>query len=146
MQRSHFQLLACLASFGVVSCGPEYVSDSPADLILLNGEVYTMEESHPWASAIVVTGNQITAVLDDDSEADAFRGPDTEVVDLQGKFVVPGFIDGHVHFNGAGGLINDANLMSVADNPGLIQEMARLVTLLDQGEWIDRRSETDFRR
>jgi len=136
MQRSRISILAGLALLGVASCGPEYVSDNPADLILVNGEVYTMEEDHPWASAIVVTGNKITAVLDDDAEADAFRGPDTEVIDLQGKFVVPGFIDGHVHFNRAGVLINDANLMAVADDPGLIQEMARLVILLDEGEWI----------
>ena len=108
----------------------------PADLILMNGEVYTMEEDHPWASAVVVTGNRITAVLDDDAEADAFRGPNTDVIDLQGKFVVPGFIDGHVHFNGAGGLINDANLMSVADDAGLVQEMERLTGILEGGEWI----------
>jgi len=136
MLRSWVSLLAGLAVLGVASCGPSYVSDTPADLILLNGDIYTMEEDHPWASAVVVTGNIITAVLDDDAEADAYRGPDTEVIDLQGKFVVPGFIDGHVHFNGAGRLINDANLMAVADNPGLIQEMARLVALLDDGEWI----------
>jgi predicted amidohydrolase YtcJ len=136
MQMSPLFLLAGVFLFGVTSCGPEYVSDNPADLILMNGEIYTMEEDHPWASAVVVTGNKITAVLDDDAEVDAYRGPDTEVIDLEGKFVVPGFIDGHVHFNGAGGLINDANLMAIADNPGLIQEMARLVALLDGGEWI----------
>ncbi len=129
-------LLAFLAMVPLVGCGPRYTSDNPADLILLNGAVYTMEEDHPWASAVVVTGNTITAVLDDDSETDAYRGPNTEVVDLQGKFVVPGFIDGHVHFNNAGSLINDANLMAVADNPGLVQEMARLVTILEPGEWI----------
>ncbi|MCJ7596739.1 MAG: amidohydrolase family protein, partial [Desulfobacterales bacterium] len=130
MQRSSSSFLACLAILGVSSCGPRYVADNPADLILLNGDVYTMEGDHPWASAIVITGKTITAVLDDDAGADAFRGPETRVIDLEGKFVVPGFIDGHVHFNSAGGLINDANLMAVADNPGLIQEMARLVTFL----------------
>lgn len=136
MPRSRRFLLAGLAFCGAAACGPQYSSDSPADLILLNGAVYTMEEDHPWASAVVVTGNTITAVLDEDSAAGAYRGPDTEVIDLDGKFVVPGFIDGHVHFNSSGGLINDANLMSVSDNPGLVQEMARLVALLDEGEWI----------
>jgi predicted amidohydrolase YtcJ len=85
---------------------------------------------------VVVTGNTITAVLDEDAEADAYRGPDTEVIDLNGAFVVPGFIDGHVHFNGAGGLINDANLMDVADDEGLIEEIARVVSILEAGEWI----------
>ncbi|MGW8265377.1 MAG: amidohydrolase [Longimicrobiales bacterium] len=107
-----------------------------ADLILLNGEVYTLEEGHPWATGVVVTGNRITAVLDDDAQAEAYRGPNTTVVDLRGKFVVPGFIDGHVHFNGAGSLINDANLMAVADDEGLRREMQRLVRILEEGEWI----------
>jgi hypothetical protein len=107
-----------------------------ADLILLNGQVYTMEEDQPWASAVVITGNTITAVLAEDSEAEAFRGPDTRVMDLQGKFVVPGFIDAHVHFNNAGALINDANLMTVSDNEGLRREMERVTGILDGGEWI----------
>jgi len=119
------------------SCGPSAgAPENPADLILLNGRVYTMEEDHPWATAVVVTGNTITAVLDDDGEARAYGGPGTEVIDLQGKFVVPGFIDGHVHFNNAGSLINDANLMAVADDQGLANEMRRLVGILDEGEWI----------
>ncbi|HSW29434.1 MAG TPA: amidohydrolase [Longimicrobiales bacterium] len=117
----------------LAACGE---SVPPADLILLNGKVYTMEEAHPWASAVVVTGNTITAVLDDDAAADAYRGPDTRVVDLGGKFVVPGFIDGHVHFNSAGALINDANLMDVADDEGLVEEMRRVTTILGEGEWI----------
>lgn len=136
MPKSRILLIAGLASLGSSACGPRYTAEVPADLILLNGDVYTMEEDHPWASAVVVTGSTITAVLDDDAEAGAYRGPDTEVIDLDGKFVVPGFIDGHVHFNAAGGLINDANLMNVAEDAGLIQEMARLVALLEPGEWI----------
>jgi len=121
----------------VASCGeaPEMAKD-PADLILLNGRVYTMEEDRPWARAVVITGNTITAVLDDDRETRAFRGPGTEVIDLRGRFVVPGFIDGHVHFNQAGGLINDANLMAVADDQGLAEEMRRVVGILDDEEWI----------
>jgi predicted amidohydrolase YtcJ len=116
------------------SCGSG--GSGSADLILMNGAVYTMEEDHPWATGIVVTGNEITAVLDNDAEAEAFRGSDTRVVDLEGKFVVPGFIDGHVHFNSAGGLINDANLMDVANDQGLAEEMQRLVGILEEGEWI----------
>ena len=129
-------LLSASTLLFFLGCGPEYTSDNPADLILLNADVYTMEENQPWASAVVVTGNTITAVLASDAEADAYRGPDTEVIDLDGKFVVPGFIDGHVHFNNAGSLINDANLMAVADDQGLAEEMARVVAILDPGEWI----------
>ncbi len=73
MPRSSKAGLTLLAVVGLTSCGPTYTSENPADLILLNGAVYTMEEDHPWASAVVVSGNTITAVLDEDSEADAYR-------------------------------------------------------------------------
>jgi len=129
-------VLLGLVFAGLSACGAESASDSAADLILLNGAVYTMEEDHPWDSAVVVTGNTITAVLDDDQTAENYRGPNTEVIDLDGKFVVPGFIDGHVHFNNAGGLINDANLMAVADDEGLVGEMERVVGIVGEGEWI----------
>jgi len=123
--------LVLLAPVFFAACGAP-----PADLILQNGEVYTMDEAHPWATGVVITGNRITAVLDDDGEAEVYGGPNTTVIDLQGKFVVPGFIDAHVHFNGAGRLINDANLMAVSDDQGLRQEMERVVGILEEGEWI----------
>jgi predicted amidohydrolase YtcJ len=134
MRRLAVAVLTLPALILSASCGQS--TGDGADLILLNGEVYTMEEDHPWASAVVVTGNEITAVLDDDAEAEAFRGSATQVIDLQGKFVLPGFIDGHVHFNGAGGLINDANLMAVSDDQGLVEEMQRVTGILEDGEWI----------
>jgi predicted amidohydrolase YtcJ len=107
-----------------------------ADIILTNAEIYTMEEENPWASAVIITGNKITAVLNDIKEAEAYIGPNTKVIDLKGKFVVPGFIDGHVHFNNAGALINDVNLMTVFNNESLIKELQRVVNILDDGEWI----------
>jgi predicted amidohydrolase YtcJ len=134
MRPFHLGLLALPALLLALSCSSKPTGD--ADLILLNGAVYTMEEGQPWASAVVVTENTITAVLEDGSEAEAYRGPDTRVVDLQGKFVLPGIIDGHVHFNAAGALINDANLMTVSDDAGLLEEMRRVVGILGEGEWI----------
>ncbi len=108
----------------------------PADLVLVNGEVYTMEEEQPWATGIAIEGNTIVAVLQKDEKFRRFIGPDTRVVDLKGNFVLPGFIDGHVHFNNAGSLINDANLLAVSDEEGLKKEIRRVVDILDDGEWI----------
>jgi len=117
-----------------------YLSSSsatkPADLILKNGEVYTMEANQPWASAVVITGNKITAVLDNSDQLKPYMSPKTRVIDLKGKFVLPGFIDAHVHFNNAGALINDANLLTVSDDQALKKEMKRVVKILDDGEWI----------
>ena len=111
-------------------------NNAPANLILTNGEVYTMEEQQPWASSVVITDNTITAVLSEGESIDDWIGADTRVVDLNGRFVVPGFIDGHVHFNRAGGLINGANLLKVSDEVGLRAEIGRVVDILDDGEWI----------
>jgi len=107
-----------------------------ASLVLTNTRVYTMEPDQPWAEAVVITGNRITAVLDDADAAQTFIGPETRTVDLAGKLVLPGFIDGHVHFNRAGELINDANLLAVSDEDGLRAELARVTSILPDGEWI----------
>ena len=131
MQRVILIILSMICLFHLFSCGGR-----PADIILTNGEIYTMEPDQPWASSIVISKNTIKAVLDKEADIEPFKGPGTRVIDLQGKFVVPGFIDGHVHFNRAGELINDANLMNVATDAGLIEEMTRVVGILEDGEWI----------
>ncbi len=122
---SFFYFLACVSQ-----------PKQPADLILYNANIYTMNPSQPTARAMVVTGNLITAVCENDKDAFKWKGEKTQLIDLQGAFVTPGIIDSHVHFNRAGALINDANLMTVADEAGLRQEIARVVSLLDKGEWI----------
>jgi len=121
----------CLVPLALSGAGP-----APADLVLKNGAVYTMEAARPWAKGVAIAGNQITGVFDSEAEAASFIGPTTRVVDLAGRFLLPGFIDGHVHFNSAGALINDVNLMTVADDGGLKKEVARVAALVGPGEWL----------
>ena len=132
MKKQFFLIILTLCFLMLIFC----TKTPPADVVLLNGEIYTMEENHPWAKAVAITGNKITAVLDKDEDTKKYINNNTTVYDLKGKFVVPGFIDGHVHFNSAGSLINDANLMTVSDNEGLKKEMERVVSILENGEWI----------
>ncbi len=129
-------VLIPLLVLSLFSCEKQAV-DIEADIILKNGAVYTMEESQPWAKTIVITGNTITAVLDKTSDADAYIGSSTRVIDLQGKFVVPGFIDSHTHLGGFGAQQNDINLLPVTDNEGLRKELSRIVGILGDGEWIN---------
>lgn len=65
-----------------------------ADLILTNAVVYTLDKRRPWASSVAVSGGKIV----DDTQ----RGPDTEVIDLGGAFVLPGLVDVHNHHALAG--------------------------------------------
>ena len=55
-------ILLFLISITAFSCGRQ-----EADIILRNGDIYTVEEDHPWARVVVITGNKITAVLDDET-------------------------------------------------------------------------------
>ena len=71
------------------------------DLILTNGRVYTVDPANPRAEAIAVAGGRIVAVGSAD-EVGALAGPDTEVRDLAGAFLMPGLADVHNHFFLAG--------------------------------------------
>lgn len=133
-----FLFLGIFCTFTLLSnfagCTKEQIT--PADLVLLNGEIFTADAENPSAKALAITGNKITAVLSDDAKVKKYIGEKTEVIDLKRKFVTPGIIDGHVHFNRAGSLIIDANLMTVSDEKGLREEIGRVPELLEQEEWI----------
>jgi predicted amidohydrolase YtcJ len=67
-----------------------------ADLVFKNGDVYTVDGVRSWADAVAVRGDRIVYV-GPDAGAGAFIGPDTRVIDLNGKMMLPGFQDAHVH-------------------------------------------------
>ncbi|TXS89678.1 amidohydrolase [Parahaliea aestuarii] len=69
---------------------------SAADKLLYNGRIYTQDEAQPWAEAMVLDGDTLTFV-GSDSDALAQVDAGTETVDLEGKLVLPGFIDTHIH-------------------------------------------------
>jgi len=70
---------------------------APADLVLRNGRVVTVDDAVPEAEAVAVTGDRIIAVGSDEEIADHIGGA-TEVIDLEGRLAIPGFIEGHGHF------------------------------------------------
>ena len=128
-------LIALMGAFLLAeSCSKR--KGEPVDLVLLGGDIYTGNPGADQAQALAVKGNTILAVLGKSKDAKKYIGAGTKVIDLRGKWAVPGIIDGHVHFAAAGALINDANLMTVSDEEGLRKEVGRVVDLLDDGEWI----------
>ena len=88
-------LAACIAV--VVLGAPALAPAAPAERIIRGGTIVTVNPAQPTAEAVAFAGGKIIAV---GSEADVMRhkGPATEVTDLAGKTLVPGFIDGHSHF------------------------------------------------
>jgi predicted amidohydrolase YtcJ len=70
--------------------------DADADFVFHNGRVYTVAGPAPWAEAVAVKGNTI-AYVGDAAGAMTLAGPDTRVIDLRGKLLMPGFVEGHIH-------------------------------------------------
>ncbi|MGJ6123656.1 amidohydrolase [Mycolicibacterium sp. Y3] len=71
-------------------------SGTDADFVFHHGRVYTVAAERPWAEAVAVRGEVIVHV-GDDAAALALAGPDTRVIDLDGKLLMPGFVEGHIH-------------------------------------------------
>ena len=72
-------------------------SSQPADVILVNARVYTVNPQQAWADAIAVQGDKILAV-GERARIETYRGKTTKVIDAQGRLVLPGFTDCHIHF------------------------------------------------
>lgn len=72
------------------------VLSQPADIILLNGKIFTSNKSNLYTNAIAIKGNKIIAT-GNSSAIDKHRGASTKIIDLKGKTVVPGFNDAHYH-------------------------------------------------
>jgi predicted amidohydrolase YtcJ len=70
----------------------------PGKLALLNGKVYTVNPKMPWAEAVVVDSNTIVFV-GSTSDAKKYIGDSTKVIDLNGKMVLPGFVESHMHLS-----------------------------------------------
>ena len=138
MRRSARFFLTVLATAALIGAGGTGCAKKPepGTLVLLNGDIYTGESGFSEARAMVITGRTITAVCKTDDWAKRYIGKDTRVIDLDGKFVLPGLIDAHVHFAAAGARINDANLLAVSDEEGLRREIGRVAALINEGDWI----------
>lgn len=95
------QMTACLLLPALcASAGTQNQSTTPtASLVIRNAKVLTMDQDHPYAQAIALKGEIILAVTTNDAIAAYIKEGLTEVIDAQGRLVVPGFNDAHIHFD-----------------------------------------------
>ena len=108
---------------------------APADLVLRNGKVVTVDEAVPEAEAVAVTGDRIIAVGSDEEISDHIGGA-TEVIDLQGRLVIPGFIEGHGHFAYLGFAKMALDLTRAANWDEIVAMVADAARDAEPGEWI----------
>ena len=108
-----------------------------ADLLLVNGRVYTVDPARPWAEAVAISGERIVAV-GSSAELRPLAGPATRVIDLRGQFVLPGFNDAHVHVDATGALLTGANLLDVHERARFVERIQAAAARLPKGSWITR--------
>lgn len=101
---------------------------APADLILHNGFVWTVDDKNPRAEAIAVRENKIIKV-GGNSEVLALKGKNTRVIDLKGALALPGFNDNHVHFASAARFFWNIQLMEVHSDKAFAEKVRDYVAL-----------------
>ncbi|MDX6305822.1 MAG: hypothetical protein QOI77_2791 [Blastocatellia bacterium] len=129
------KVLSILLSIFLFSFAPAAKKVEPADLIFLNGNIYTANEKQPHAEAIAVKTDRII-FAGSNAEVKKYRGSQTRVIDLHGGTVVPGMTDAHHHLEGVGFREMTLNLEGITN---LQDFLAKVKTKVDQakpGEWV----------
>jgi len=118
------------------------MTDGPADRILFNGDVVTVDRNDRVAEAVAIRGGRI-ATVGRREDAMTLRGPETVVDDLKGRTLMPGFIDAHGHVEGTAAKLASANLSprpigSVANMADLKRELRDQIERkgIRPGEWV----------
>lgn len=107
----------------------------PADLVLRDGTIYTVDGARSWAQALAVLDGKIVYVGTNRGVAE-WIGPSTEIVELQGRMVLPGFHDSHVHPASGGVELNQCDLNPAASVEEIEKKLARYADEHPELEWI----------
>ena len=129
MIRSNFFPLLLL--FITFSCGTK----KSADVVILGGKIYTVDSNNSVAEAVAITGNKITFV-GTLIETQKYVTKNTQVIDLKGKILTPGFIEGHGHIMGLGYNELNLDLANVKNFDEMIEQVKAAVSKASPGEWI----------
>lgn len=128
IRRVHLLFLAVMPVAGSYAAGF-------ADMILINGKVLTVDDQFSIVEAVAVAGGVFTAV-GSNLEINHLAGPETQLIDLQGKTVIPGFIDGHAHLDREGLKFVLPALHGARSIRGILDVVAAEVAQKKPGEWI----------
>ena len=119
----------------LVACGSPAPSGPTADLVLMNGNVVTVDPDIPNTTAIAIAGDRIIGVGGDHVIGE-FIGDATEVIDLNGQTAIPGFIEGHGHYTSFGGSLLILDFRYAKSFAEIVSMVAESAATTPAGEWI----------
>ncbi len=106
-----------------------------ADLIITNATIWTADPVAPFAESMAISGDIIMSI-GDNASIEQLKGRKTEVINAEGKFITPGFIDSHVHFIAGGTNLSSVQLRDASTPGQFINRIATYARSIPEGEWI----------
>jgi predicted amidohydrolase YtcJ len=131
-------LLSIFALLSSLIHWPVFAQKAPlqnADVVFRNGAVYTVDAARTWAEAVAIKNGRIVYV-GDDKEAKKFIGSRTKIFDLQGKMVLPGFHDSHVHPVTGGLELGECDLNEAKTETDVVEMVRRYAAAHPKETWI----------
>lgn len=130
--------LVCLVLLGLVGCKPAATEqmEPKAELVLTQGRIYTLDKKAPWAEAVAIREGRYQFVGSHEA-VQAWIGPDTQVLDLAGKMLMPGINDAHVHpVMGGLKMLYECNFPFTATPEVISTTLAGCVAQNPDADWI----------
>jgi len=125
-----------LLIFLLAACGGKREdSMQTANLVLVHGRIHTLDPAVPDATALAVIGDRIAKVASD-KEINSLVGPGTRKIDLEGRTVIPGLIDAHLHLMGLGRSVEELDLRGIASPEEAIRRVSEAASRAAPGIWI----------
>lgn len=128
----------CIILFQFFTLSCEQSSSDPdllADKIIFNGSIYTMDEDNQSVEAVAIRADTIlyAGTLE---MVESYKGDSTEMIDLEGKTMTPGFIEGHAHLMGVGYNLINVDLMEAQSYDEVIDMVKERANNTPKGQWI----------
>ena len=113
----------------------QVIAETPADLVLRHGRIYTMDSARSWVESIAIQKGKIV-FAGEDSKISSWVGPATKSIELNGRYAMPSFIDAHVHPLSAGIALNQLDLSQLTSKEAILNAVKDYVAAHPDAKWI----------
>ena len=128
-----YRFISTLLIVVAISCTPKTKTTTSSNKIYFNAKIWTGDSSQPWAEAMVINDNKIIYAGNDYKP---YQNDNAEMIDLNGKMVIPGFIDNHTHFLSGGYNLSSVDLRKAKTKNEFIQILKEFCNQHNDDRWI----------